>query len=93
MDEAKKKVEANYSGMFVNKRLEDCERRFFSYGGGLVYNRNYQYGEVLLNYIENIKPSGEPGLMLLPDVKVKSLAYTKKRYLERQEEDKKKSKS
>ena len=93
MEEARKKFDENYSGMFVKFPDEDGERRYFSYGGGLVHNKNYRYGEILVNYIENIKPAGEPGLVLLPDVKIKSLAYTKKRYLERQEEDLKKSKS
>ena len=92
MEEAKKKVENNYSRQFVRIN-EDGERRYFSYGGGMIFNKNYQYAEVLLNYIENIKPRGEPGIMLLPDVKINRLAYTKKRYLERQEEDKKKTKS
>ena len=91
MDEAKKKVEENYSGMFV-KINEDGERRYYRYGGGLVYNKNYKYGDVLLNFIERIKPPGEPGIILLPDVKIKRLAFTKKRYLERQDEDKKNSK-
>lgn len=92
MEEARKKVEEKYSGMFV-KINEDGERRYFSYGGGLVFNKNYKYGEVLMNYIEGIKPKGEPGIMLLPDIKIKRVAFTKKRYLDRQEEDKKKSKS
>ena len=46
-----------------------------------------------MNYIETIKPQGEPGIIFLPDLKIKRLAFTKKRYLERQEDDKKKSKS
>ena len=46
-----------------------------------------------MNFIDRIKPEGEPGIILLPDMKLKNLAYTKKRYLKRQEEDKKKSKS
>jgi hypothetical protein len=54
-----------------------------------VYNKKYQYGEVLLNFIERIKPSGEPGMMLLPDVKIKNLAFTKRRYLEMQKQNKK----
>ena len=92
MEEAKKKVEENYSGQFV-KINEDGERRYYSYGGGMVYNKNYRYGEVLMKYIENIKPCGEPGIILLPDVKIKRLAFTKKRYIDRQEEDKKKVKA
>ena len=92
MDKAKKKFEENYSGMFV-KMNEDCERRYFSYGGGLEYNKKYMHGEIVMNFIENIKPTGEPGIVLLPDVKIKRLAFTKKRYLQRQEEDLKKSKS
>ena len=42
---------------------------------------------MLLNYVERIKPADEPGIILLPDVKMKRLAFTKKRYLERQEAD------
>ena len=89
MLEAENKVKANYSGMFV-KINEDDERRYYSYGGGLIYNKNYKYGEVLMDFINKIKPHGEPGIVLLPDVKIKRLAYTKKRYLELQEEDKNK---
>ena len=92
MEEAKKKVDEKYSGMFV-KINDELERRYFSYGGGLVYNKNYRYGEVVMNFIDNVKPQGEPGILLLPDVKIKRLAFTKKRYLRRQEENKKKSKS
>ena len=92
MEEAKKKVKMNYSGMFV-KINEDGDRRVFSYGGGLIHNKNYKYSEVLMSYIDNIKPKGEPGIVLLPDVKIKRLAYTKKRYLELQDADKKKSKA
>ena len=44
----------DYSGMYV-KMNEDCERRYFSYGGGLEYNKNYKYGEIVMNFIENIK--------------------------------------
>ena len=58
MEEAKKKFDEKYSGMFVKFPNEDGERRCFSYGGGLVHNKNYRYGEVLVNYIENIKPIG-----------------------------------
>ena len=65
-------------------------RKFFRYDGGLLHNKNYRYGEVLMNFVDNIKPDGEPGLVLLPDIKIKNLAYTKKRYLKRQEEDNKK---
>ena len=92
MEEAKTKFEAKYSGMFV-KINDDIDRRYFSYGGGLVYNKNYRYGEIVMNFIENTKPEGEPGIILLPDIKIKNLAYTKKRYLARQEDEKKKSKS
>ena len=91
MEDAKKKFEENYSGQFV-KINENGERRYYCYGGGMIYNKNYRYGEVFLNYIEKIKPAGEPGITFLPDAKIKKLAYTKKRYLERQENDKKKSK-
>ena len=93
MKEAKEKVEHKYSPTFVKIPEDDGEsRKFFSYGGGLVYNKNYKYGEVLMNFIDNIKPRGEPGLVLLPDRKIKNLAFTKKRYLKRQEDDIKKPK-
>ena len=93
MEDAKKKFEEKYSGVFVKIPDEDEGRKFFSYGGGLIHNKNYRYGEVLLNFIDRIKPAGEPGILLLPDLKVKNLAFTKKRYLSRQEEDKKRTKS
>ena len=93
MEEAKKKVENKYSGQFVKIPDEDEGRRFFSYGGGLVHNKNYRYGEILVRFIDSFKPEGEPGIVLLPDMKVKNLAFTRKRYLERQEEDKVKHRS
>jgi hypothetical protein len=43
MEEAKNKVEDNYSGHFV-KINEDGVKKYFSYGGGVVYNKNYGYG-------------------------------------------------
>ena len=86
MEEAKKKFEENYSGQYV-KVNESGESRYFCYGGGMIYNKNYKYGEILLNYVDKIKPAGEPGITLLPDAKIKKLAFTKKRYLERQESD------
>ena len=57
-------------------------------GGSECYGGSQEKVRGKLNYIENIKPPGEPGIILLPDVKIKRLAFTKKRYLERQEEDK-----
>ena len=93
MEDAKRKFEEKYSGVFVKIPDEDEGRKFFSYGGGLIHNKNYRYGEVLLNFVDRINPAGEPGILLLPDLKVKNLAFTKKRYLSRQEEDKKRTKS
>ena len=88
MVKAKARVEEKYSQVFVKIPEDDSdERRFFKYGGGIIYNKNYSYGEVFMNYIENIKPNDEPGVIFLPDVKLKRLAYTKKRYLARQEVD------
>ena len=92
MEEAKKKVKEKYSSMFVKIPTDD-DTRFFRYGGGIIYNKNYKYGEVFMNYINNIKPQGEPGITFLPDVKIKRLAFTKRRYLAMQEADKKKIKS
>ena len=51
MEEAKKKFEENYSGMFVRINADEG-RKFFSYGGGLVHNKNYKYGEVLNKFIQ-----------------------------------------
>ena len=94
MEQARSKVENKYSPTFVKiPDDDDCGRRFFSYGGGLVHNKNYRYGEVLVNFINNVKPQSDPGLVLLPDLKIKNLAYTKKRYLRRQAEDNKKQRS
>ena len=94
MEQARGKVDNKYSPTFVKiPDDDDCGRRFFRYGGGLVHNKNYRYGEVLLNFINNVKPQGDPGLVLLPDLKIKNLAYTKKRYLRRQDEETKKQRS
>ena len=93
MEKAKQRFKEKYSGMYVKfNEDEDEGRRYFSYGGGIIFNKNYRYGEVFMNYIERIKPQGEPGIILLPDLKIKRIAFTKRRYLERQEDDKKKSK-
>ena len=95
MVQARGKVENKYSPTFVKIPDDDDVdgRRFFSYGGGLVHNKNYRYGEVLVNFINNVKPKEDPGLVLLPDLKIKNLAYTRKRYLKRQDEDNKKQRS
>ena len=91
MEKAKQRVEEKFSRQFVKITEDDFdEKKYFKYGGGIIYNKNYSYGEVFMNYIRNIKPSDEPGVIFLPDVKVKRLAFTRKRYLERQEVDKQK---
>ena len=91
MVKAKTRVEDKYSQMFVKIPEDDDDgRRYYKQGGGIIYNKNYSYGEVFMNYIRNIKPSDEPGVIFLPDMKVKRLAFTKKRYLARQEVDLKK---
>ena len=91
MVKAKTRVEDKYSQMFVKIPEDDDDgKRYYKYGGGIIYNKNYSYGEVFMKYIENIKPHDEPGVIFLPDVKLKRLAYTKKRYLARQEDDKNK---
>ena len=79
-EEAKRKFEEKYSAMFV-RFPEEEGRKYFSYGGGLIHNKNYRYGEVVMNFIDRIKPVEEPGIVLLPDLKLKNLAYTKKRYM------------
>ena len=45
MVQARGKVENKYSPTFVKipDDDDDCGRRFFSYGGGLVHNKNYRY--------------------------------------------------
>ena len=91
MEKAKTRVKDKFSRQFVKIPEDDGdERRYFKYGGGIIFNKNYSYGEVFMNYIDNIKPHDEPGIIFLPDMKVKRLAFTKKRYLARQEVDLKK---
>ena len=55
MKEAKKKFDDKYRDMFV-KFPEEEARRYFSYGGGLIDNKNYSNGEVLMNLIDIVKP-------------------------------------
>ena len=83
MDEAKDSIENGYSGEFVKiDEGDDHPRR--QYGGSLVYNRNYKYNSVLTRFINNSKPEDAPGISHVPDVKIKAVSFTRKRYLERQ---------
>ena len=49
-----------------------------------MYNRNYMYNSILTRFINDCKPQDVAGISTVPDVKIKNLAYTRKRYLERQ---------
>ena len=87
MKQARMRIEEGYSGEFV-KMVDDDDIYRNYYGGSLVYNKHYNYNEIVSKFINNCKPAGVSGLSFVPDIRVKNLAYTKKRYLKRQEEDK-----
>ena len=95
MSKAKDKIENGYSGEYV--KIDEGEvHTKKKYGGSLVYNRNYMYNSVLTRFINDCKPQDVAGISTVPDVKIKNLAYTRKRYLERQgvvEVDKKANKN
>ena len=86
INQARVKIEDGYSGEFVRiDQDEDCSWNY--YGGSLVYNKNYCYNETVSEFISFCKPAGVSGISFVPDTRLKALAYTKKRYLKRQEED------
>ena len=80
------KIENNYSQMFVKKEDED-RNNFVYYGGSMVYNGTYKYQEVVENFLKYCKPVWAPKILMVPGQKLKGLAYTKKQYLKRQNED------
>ena len=86
MDEENKKIEENYSNLYVRKDEDDGAKKF-SYGGGIEYNGNYEYNRILSEFIKNCKPDGAPNIMNVPGPKLKAIAYTKRRYLKRQKDD------
>jgi hypothetical protein len=85
MEACKDKITTDYSEQFVKNVGDDLIR--FQYWGGVEYNGNYNFTGILDRFINRVKPTGAPGLGLKPGAKVKSLAYTKRKYLKRQRED------
>ena len=79
------KVERNYSSEFV--KFERTREDRPQYGGSIIYNGHYKYNEILENFIKNTKPLKAPKIMSKPGRKLKNIAFTKKRYLTRQQED------
>ena len=84
MSDAKDKIETGYSGEYVKMDDGGVQPRRKQYGGSLVYNRNYKYSSILTKFIDDCKPSDVAGISTVPDVRIKTLAFTKKRYLMRQ---------
>ena len=82
---ARRKSKTDYSEQLVKSVGDDLNR--FQYWGGVEYNGNYNFNGILDRFINGVKPNGAPGLGQKPGVKVKSLAYTKRKYLKRQRED------
>ena len=85
MEACKEKIKTDYSEQFVKAVGDDLKR--FQYWGGVEYNGNYNFVGILDRFINGVKPNGAPGLGQKPGTKVKSLAYTKRKYLKRQRED------
>ena len=85
MEACKEKIKTDYSENFVKAVGDDLKR--FQYCGGVEYNGNYNFIGILDRFINGVKPNGAPGLGQKPGTKVKSLAYTKRKYLKRQSED------
>ena len=79
------KIETNYSSEFVKKAL-DNERKI-QFGGSVVYNGDYEYNRVLEGFIRMTKQENAPHIVSRPGNKLKSIAYSKRRYLKRQQED------
>ena len=86
MNVAKERIKSSYSNVFV-KIGGEIDARKFSYSGGIEYNSNYDYQGILSDFIRNCEPECGSKLTLLPGTKLKNIAYTKRRYLERQQED------
>ena len=86
MEEAKEKIEQNYSGSYV-KYEDDGKDEFVYFGGCLEYNGLYKYQDVVRSFISHCKPEWASGLLMVPGKKLKSLAYSKNKYLKRQRED------
>ena len=77
-----RRKETGYGKQFVKNDEE--ERKRSGYGGSIVYNGHYQYNRVLEEFLERIRPE-EAGMMTLkPGTKLKSIVFTKRRYLKRQ---------
>ena len=86
MSSALSRINSKYSSQYV-KIGGDVDERKFQYGGGIVYNSNYKYNGILVEFIIKCKPETAPKLSLIPGTKLKNIAYTKRRYLKRQQQD------
>ena len=86
MQVAKERIKTSYSNVFV-KIGGEIDARKFSYGGGIEYNSNYDYQGILSDFIRNCEPECGSKLTFLPGTKLKNIAYTKRRYLERQQKE------
>ena len=86
MEECLRRIDEDYSKQYVKYNETGLSRRF-QYWGGVVYNGNYEYNNMVDKFIKTIKPVWAPQLVKLPGKKIKNIVYTKKRYLKRQRHD------
>ena len=91
MSEESKKIEENYSYLYV-RNDEETGARKFSFGGGIEFNGNYEYNKILSDFIKNCKPDGASNVMSVPGPKLKAITYTKRKYLKKQKDDIEKNK-
>ena len=59
---------------------DEDERKRAGYGGSIVY----KYNRVLEEFLERIRQEDAGMMSLKPGTKLKSIAFTKRRYLKRQ---------
>ena len=76
----------NYTDEYVKIMDDTVDGYRKRYGGGIEFNRIYTYVQIICEFIERVKPVGEPKISLLPGKKVKNILFTKKRYLQKQKE-------
>ena len=78
------KIGTHYSSEFVKKIMDEKKSQF---GGSVVYNGGYEYNRILEGFIKMTKPEKAPQIVSRPGNKLKNIAYSKRRYLKRQQQD------
>ena len=84
------KICSKYNTLFV-KYEDEVRMSKHGYGGSIIYAGSYIYHEVLFDFISRCQSSSggilDLRIVTVPGNKLKGIAYTKKRYLKRQQDD------